>query len=92
MIGTYERKFSGGLLSGLYTDNRAETVTVEYAGEFYGQAFVGKVKTSSPSTLAGLLSLADQGSDCVGYLDSNGTQLVILEGKDRYLLTSLGGG
>jgi hypothetical protein len=94
MIGTYERKLGntlGGLMSGLFTDDRTETVTVEYVGELYGEAFFGKVKTSTPSALAGLLSLAGQGNDCVGYLDSNGAQLVISEGKNRYVLSALGG-
>jgi tetratricopeptide (TPR) repeat protein len=95
MVGTYERKVDntlGALMSGLFTDNRTEKITVEYAGELYGEAFVGKAKTSTPSALAGLLSLAGQGNDCVGYLDSNGTQLVIFEGKDRYVLTAYAGG
>lgn len=94
MVGTYERKLGntlGNLMSGLFTDDRTETVTVEFVGELYGEAFVGKVKTSAPSMLAGLLSLADKGNDCVGYLDSNGTQLVILEGKNRYVLGAYAG-
>jgi len=94
MVGTYERKLGntlGNLMRGLFTDDRTETVTAEFIGELYGEAFVGKVKTSAPSMLAGLLSLADKGNDCVGYLDSNGTQLVILEGKIRYVLDAYAG-
>jgi hypothetical protein len=93
MVGTYERKLGntlGGIMSGSFTDDRTETVTVEFVGELYGEAFVGKVKTSAPSMLAGLLSLGDKGNDCVGYLDSNGTQLVISEGKNRYVLDAYG--
>jgi tetratricopeptide (TPR) repeat protein len=96
MVGTYERKLGntlGNLMSGLFTDNRTEAVTVEYVGELHGEAFIGKVRTSTPSEVAGVLSLAGrEGSDCFGYLDSNGTQLVILEGKNRYALSALGGG
>jgi hypothetical protein len=92
MTGTYERKgFLGGLLSGLYTDGKTETATVEYLGRLYGEVFVGKVKTSTPSSLTGVSFLGGEGIDCVGYLDSTGTELVILEGKNRYVLSALGG-
>jgi hypothetical protein len=66
---------------------------VQYDGELHGEAFVGKVKTSTPSALAGTQSLLGLGSDginCVGYFESNGTQLVILEGKNRYVLSASG--
>jgi tetratricopeptide (TPR) repeat protein len=92
MTGTYEQK-AGGYLSALlnpFTDNRLETVTVEYVGQFYGRAFVGKVKTSTPTSLAGTLSLlGGEGIECVGYLDSNDDQLVILEGTNRYALSAV---
>jgi hypothetical protein len=80
-------------MSGLFAHNKTETVTVEYIGALYGEAFVGKVKTSTPSSLAGAMSLlGGDGINCVGYLDSNGTQLVILEGGRRYVLSALGTG
>jgi tetratricopeptide (TPR) repeat protein len=94
MIGTYERKLvglGGALMSGFFTDNRTEIVTVEYSGDLYGEAFVGKVRSSTPATLASLLSLASHGNDCVGYLNSNGIQLVIFEGKNRYVLDAYAG-
>lgn len=93
MKGTYERKPNSisGLMSGIFADSRPETVTVEYIGEMYGEAFVGKVKTSTPSTPAvSLLSLGGgEGSDCVGYLESNGAQFVMLAGKNRYTLAAV---
>jgi tetratricopeptide (TPR) repeat protein len=93
MRGTYERKAGtlSGLMAGLLAGDRNETVTVEYVGNLYGGAFVGKVKASTPSALTSALSLLDsEGRDCIGYLDSNGVELVILEGKGRYVLSALG--
>lgn len=93
MKGAYERKLNslGGLMGGFLADEKSETVAVEYLGEFYGQAFVGKVKTSTPSALASVLTYSDSGeSDCVGYLDSNGTQLVVLQGQNQYVLLASG--
>jgi hypothetical protein len=76
---------------GLAADSPPETVTVEYIGEMYGEAFVGKVKSSTPSTSAtGILSgFGGEGTDFVGYLDSGGTRFVILEGKNRYALSEV---
>jgi tetratricopeptide (TPR) repeat protein len=94
MNGTYERQSGSmtGFLGGLFSaTNSTEIVTVEYTGEMFGEAFVGKVKTSTPSTPAvGLLSLGGgQGSDCVGYIESNGAQFVMLDGKNRYILEAI---
>ena len=94
MKGTYERKSGmlSGLMGNLFADSPSETVTVEYIGEMYGEAFVGKVKSSTPSSTSAtgvLSSLAGEGSDCVGYLDSAGTQFVMLEGKSRYALSAV---
>lgn len=95
MTGIYERKAGtlAGLMGGLFADNRSEAVTVEYVGHLYGEAFVGQIKTSTPSSpLTGTLTLlGSEGIDCIGYLDSNGSQLVILEGKNRYVLSALAG-
>jgi len=93
MTGTYERKVGstlGNLMSALYSDNRTEIVTVEYVGRLYGEAFVGKVKTSTPNASPTLLSLYGEGNNCVGYFDSKFTQLVILEGASRYILSASG--
>ena len=35
--------------------------------------------------------MGTEGSDCIGYLDSVGAQLVLLEGKNRYVLSALDG-
>ena len=92
MVGTYDRKTNslGGLLSGFVTRDEVETVTVEYVGWLYGEAFVGKKKTTAPSDSASVLSLGGEGNDCVGFLDVDGTQMVILEGKHRYVLSTIG--
>jgi tetratricopeptide (TPR) repeat protein len=92
MTGTYERKGNtlGGLMSGFLAD-KSETVTLEYIGKFHGEAFVGKIKTSTPSAVVGLLSPDREGSDCVGFLEASGTMLTILEGKNRYVLTAIFG-
>lgn len=92
MKGAYERKPNAisGLAGGLFAD-KSETITVEYIGELYGAAFVGKVKTSTPSALASVLTYSGSTeSDCLGYLDSNGTQFVILQGRNQYVLLASG--
>ncbi|HEY2679444.1 MAG TPA: tetratricopeptide repeat protein [Steroidobacteraceae bacterium] len=98
MKGTYERPRFGGLSLGdaLAGSPQTETVVVEYSGRFYGFALVGKVKTESVEPrggglLAGSAALiGENGQDFLGYLDSNATQLTVLEGKRIYAVRVAG--
>ena len=92
LSGSFERSKYGALerVLGHFKADQKETVTVEYAGQLFGLAFVGKVKTNWPGKQNNLLTAADDGVAFIGSIDPSGGTIEIVEGdKKPYALIAL---